>query len=74
MSTAERLHREGRALGWNEGRAQGRSEALLRLLERRFGSVPAEVTERVRRADLDRLDRWTDGILDAASLADLFAN
>jgi hypothetical protein len=60
MSTAEKLKREGRA------------ETILRLLDKRFGPLPAEIVQRVRAATLPELDRWTDRVLDAKSLAEVF--
>ena len=45
---------------------------LLRLLRRRFQSLPSEVEDRVRTADSDHLDEWTDRFLDARTLSDVF--
>lgn len=52
----------------------GRSvaEALLRQLHHRFGEVPEAVEQRVRGADIERIVRWTDCVLSASSLADVF--
>ena len=61
MSTAEALKREGRA------------ETILRLMTKRFGPLPPETKDRVRSATLHELERWTDRILDAKTLADVFA-
>ena len=55
-----------------EGRAEGKAEVLLRLLRRRFQSLPSEVEDRVRTADSDHLDEWTDRFLDARTLSDVF--
>ncbi len=71
MSTAERLRREGRAEGHAEGHAQGRAEMLLRLIERRFGSLTPDVTARVRAARDDQLERWADALFTAPSLTEL---
>ncbi|MFY9343525.1 MAG: Rpn family recombination-promoting nuclease/putative transposase [Planctomycetota bacterium] len=65
MSTAEKLRREGRV--------EGRVETLLRLLARRFGPLPATMVARVQGATGVELDVWTDRILDARSLGELFA-
>jgi hypothetical protein len=77
MSTAEKLRGEGfakgHAEGHAEGRAVGRAETLLRLLHRRFGTLPDQTAERVHGATIDDLDRWIDRVLDAGSLADVFA-
>lgn len=78
MSTAEKLKREGRAEGLAEGLTKGvtkgRAETILRMLQRRFGTVPEDLAVRVHTGSPDDLDRWTDRILDASSLADLFAD
>jgi len=77
MSTAERLRREGRAegiaAGKAEGIAEGRIETLLRQIAKRFGAPSPADVDRIRSATTADLDRWTDRILDAKSLADLFA-
>jgi len=70
MSTAERLRTEGRL----EGRAEGRAEALLRILNKRFGAVPADIAPRVRGLRADDLDRCIDRAIDATSMDDVFAN
>jgi hypothetical protein len=69
--------REGRQEGLHEGRQEGRQEGeaklLLRLLERRFGALPHQVTDRVRAAEISVLEEWGMRILDAGSLEDVFA-
>src|SRR5205823_2252681 len=49
-------------LEWQaEARAEGRAEAILRILRLRFGSVPAEVETSIRGTlDVARLDQWVD--------------
>jgi hypothetical protein len=78
MSTAERLRREGMevglAKGLTQGLTQGRTEALLRLLTRRFGEVSPATVARIRGASMPELDRWTDRILDARTLGEVFAD
>ena len=73
MSTAERLRKEGKAEGKAEGRTQHAVETVLRLLTRRFGEPAESVAARVRGASLVELDLWTDRILDAKTLDDVFA-
>jgi predicted transposase YdaD len=77
MSTADKLRAEGRAQGKAEGEAEGevkgRAEVLLRQLTARFGPLPADVASRVRAASLEALDHWALRILDASSLAEVFA-
>ncbi len=60
MSTAERLR--------NEGRAAERADNVLRILELRFGLLPASAKARVAGADMDTLGRWLTRLLSADSL------
>jgi hypothetical protein len=60
--------------GRDEGLAQGQRTTLIRLLTRRFGPLPEAVTTRVAAAGTEDLERWSDRILDAASLDDVFAD
>ena len=61
----------GKTVGKAEGVAEGEAKSLLRLLERRFGSLPGWARERVSAASLEQLDAWLDGVLDARSPDDL---
>jgi hypothetical protein len=57
----------------NEGYQEGQRIFLLRLLARRFGSVPEAITARIDAASNDDIERWADLILDATSLDDIFS-
>jgi predicted transposase/invertase (TIGR01784 family) len=74
MTTAERLHEEGRKEGIKEGHEERQREDLLRLLTRRFGQLPEPVLARIRRAELALLDRWFDRGIMAPSLDAVFAD
>ena len=63
---------EGRAEGRVEGEVKGEAKSLTRLLERRFGPLPAAIKSRVDRADLKQLDAWIDRVLDVKSLDAMF--
>ena len=67
-SMMEKLKAEGRV----EGRVEGEAKSLTRLLERRFGPLPAAIKSRVDRADLKQLDAWVDRVLDVKSLDAMF--
>ncbi len=81
MTTGQRIRLESRDLGRSEGRSEGRREGrsegqlhvLLRQLTKRFGPLPKEIAERVQSAGQPQLDTWIDRVLDAKSLADVFA-
>ena len=63
---------EGEARGEVRGIAKGEAKSLTRMLERRFGPLPAAVKTRVGGANLSQLDAWIDRVLDAKSLDSVF--
>jgi hypothetical protein len=73
MTGAERLRQEGREQGLEKGLKQGRQSQLLMLLEHRFGTLPAEVIQRVNTADSTALDTWALRVLTAGALDEVFA-
>jgi hypothetical protein len=76
MTTADMLRAEGEAKGRAEGRTEGRTEGaatlLGRLLTRRFGPLPDTVRERIDTATLEQLAAWSDRVLDASTLDEVF--
>jgi hypothetical protein len=72
LSAAAKLIEQGRAEGLEKGRLEGRADVLLRLVAARFGAPARSITERVRAASADQIDQWTERILTASSLTDLF--
>ena len=69
----EDVRNQGLERGLEQGREQGKTELLCRLLSRRFGPLPAEVETRLARATAADIDAWSLRILDAGTLADVFA-
>jgi predicted transposase YdaD len=67
MTTAELLRREGR----DQGRQEGKREALIVLLRQRFGRLPAAAVSRVDKAIAAELDVWFSRVLTASSLEDV---
>lgn len=63
---------KGLQKGLQEGRLEGRAEVLLRQLSLKFGPLSPEAEERVRAADSDRLLEWSERILTAEHLPDVF--
>ncbi|CAK0777422.1 transposase [Azospirillaceae bacterium] len=55
-----------------EGEAAGKANMLLRLLHRRFKSVPSHIEDCVLKASSDQLDEWSEAFVDAISLSDIF--
>lgn len=72
---AEKLESKYRTLGRREGRREGRQEGarsvLKRLLERRFGRIPAGTALSLEQLDLGQLETLTDRALEANTLAEL---
>jgi predicted transposase YdaD len=68
MSTADMLRAEGIA----KGRAEHAAGVLVRLLTRKFATVPDEVRVRIDTASLEQLDTWTERVLDAETLDEVF--
>jgi predicted transposase/invertase (TIGR01784 family) len=62
-----------RKQGEASGRLQGVALTLERLMTHRFGTLPAHVKTRLESADLSTLEQWTERILDAKSLDEVFA-
>ena len=59
--------------GLHEGLNEGQARALLRQLRRRFVPLAPDVETRVRDADGARLDDWSERILDAHDLDEVFS-
>jgi predicted transposase/invertase (TIGR01784 family) len=57
----------------NEGRAQGKADALQRLLTRKFGVLPSEISTKIAAASVAQIDRWFDAAIDGTSLDAVFS-
>ncbi|NMQ29712.1 DUF4351 domain-containing protein [Candidatus Accumulibacter phosphatis] len=68
----ERGIQQGMQQGIQQGIQQGEEKVLERLLTRRFGPLSEATRQRLRSATLEQLERWTDNILDAATLENVF--
>ena len=81
---AEYLRQEGKQIGLQqglqEGRQEGRQEGLQegertvleRQLQRRFGVLTPEITEKLSEASSTDLENWAENVLDAKTLEDVF--
>jgi len=65
---------EGLQAGLQQGMQQGEAAVLKRLLHKRFGELPEEVELRLHKATLEQLEVWTDRVLDAQTLAEVFGS
>ena len=59
--------------GLEKGLVIGEQKLLIRQITRRFGPLPDEIRQRIEQANIDQIEEWADRILDARSLADIFA-
>jgi len=64
---------EGLAKGLEKGLAKGEILALQKLLSRRFGVIPPEITARISSAALADIELWFDRAIDAPTLDDVFS-
>ena len=62
---------EGRMQGLEEGRRQGESSFILRLLSQTLGEIPQEEQEQIKQLSLDRLAQLSEALLSFSSLDDL---
>ncbi|MGF7208524.1 putative transposase YdaD [Skermanella aerolata] len=73
---AEQWKAEGMQIGEVKGKAAGieagKADLLLRLLRRRFGSLPESAQARVQCASEDQLNEWAEAVLDASTLDAVF--
>jgi hypothetical protein len=64
--------REGRLEGKQEGQVEGELTLLRRLIERRFGTLPPWLLERLNHATCEELETWGVQLLEAKRLEDIF--
>ena len=67
---------QGLERGLEQGLEQGRQKEaalLLRLLGRRFGEIPANLTEQIRSLPVESLETLGEALLDFHNLSDLVA-
>ncbi len=70
----DRWNSQIREEGRQEGRQEGEARVVLRLLRLKFGPLTPETEERVRSADADRLLEWSERVLTAERLQDVFGD
>ena len=62
----------GEARGEARGEAMGEAKVLTRLLEMRFGAIPASIRQRIFVADAGSIEAWVESVLDAPDLQSIF--
>jgi predicted transposase YdaD len=68
----EESAREGELRGEQRGVQRGEVRVLLRLLRLKFGEIPEDVRRRLEQADADTLLTWSERILTAVRIEDIF--
>ncbi|MDU9049897.1 MAG: DUF4351 domain-containing protein [Candidatus Electrothrix sp. Rat3] len=58
---------------FDQGRQEGELRVLLRQLRRRFGELPSWAEERLRQASSAMLETWSERILTASTLDEVFS-
>jgi predicted transposase/invertase (TIGR01784 family) len=66
-----RVYQDAKAEGELIGEARGEARVIMRQLNRRLGSVPAPVSDRIQQLNVSQLEDLGEALLDFASLADL---
>jgi len=69
VTAADQLRAEGK----REGEREGERRVLLRLLKKGFGPLPSWVEGRVRGASDAEVEAWTDRVLSASTLSEVFS-
>lgn len=73
MSYVTSVERSGLQKGLKKGRREGEVRLLRRLLQHRFGKLPAWIDKRLNAGSTKDLEHWSDRVLDAVILEDVFA-
>ena len=58
--------------GMEKGIEKGEMLSLQKLLSKRFGPIPSDITAKISAATLQDIERWFDRVIDASQLADVF--
>jgi hypothetical protein len=69
---AERFIQHGIEQGVQQGIQQGECKVLIRQLTSRFGHVPERVRRTIESADPDTLLQWSERVLTAQALDEVF--
>lgn len=70
MTAAEQLKKQGIETGIKKGLGMGRSELILKLLKKRFGSLSPSIEKKLGESGIDTLDRFGEAIFDFKELKD----
>ena len=70
----DRWYRQAEEKGLQEGLQKGEARMLLRQLHLKFSPLAPEVEKRVLSADKERLEEWSERVLTAERLQDVFGD
>ena len=65
---------QGMEQGMEQGLLQGERAVLLRLITKRFGTLPPQFEQRLMQANQTQLECWADRVLEARSVDTVFAD
>jgi len=60
--------------GMQKGMQKGTAQVLFRQLKKKFGTLSSEVAAKLEKADNEKLLQWSEQILTANSLGDIFGH
>ena len=58
--------------GIAEGKAEGIAKVLARILEKRFGTLPNSIRQRIFAANVTEMESWVERAFDAPNLQSVF--
>jgi len=64
----------GMRTGMQKGMQKGARQLLLRQLEKKFKVIPSDIKQRLEEADGEQILEWSERILTAADLGDIFGD
>jgi Domain of unknown function (DUF4351) len=71
MPYISNLERESLAAGETRGRAAGKTELVIHLLNRRIGEIPERILAKIEALPIDRLEKLGEDLLDFTDSKDL---
>jgi predicted transposase YdaD len=69
ITTGERI---GYERGIAEGKQEGEQNLVIRLLQKRVGSLPEEIRKKIQTLSLNQLESLGEALLDFTAIEDLF--
>ena len=64
---------KGKQAGRPEGKQEGEALALQKLLAKRFGVIPVEITAQIANASLEQIEEWFDTAICLSIWAGIFS-